>query len=49
MDHHSSPTLDLEITEIESRERAGGSCTSSTTSAHCTCACFNTTIRPDLS
>jgi hypothetical protein len=31
--------LDLEIEEIESRERAGGSCTSSTTSRLCTCLC----------
>jgi hypothetical protein len=33
-------TLDLEIEEIESREKAGGHCTSSTTSRHCTCRCF---------
>jgi hypothetical protein len=32
--------LDLEIEEIESREKAGGHCTSSTTSRHCTCRCF---------
>jgi hypothetical protein len=36
--------LDLEIEEIESREKAGGNCTSSTTSRHCTCACISTTI-----
>ena len=36
-------TLDLEIEEIEKREKAGGSCTSSTTSRHCTCACIYTT------
>jgi len=36
-------TLDLEVEEIESRERAFGNCTSSTTSSHCTCACFITT------
>ena len=39
-------TLDLEIEEIEKREKAGGTCTSSTTSRHCTCACIlPTTIR----
>jgi len=48
MECQTSPTLDLEITEIERRERAGGSCSSSTTSPHCTCACFNTTIQPDI-
>jgi hypothetical protein len=32
-------SLDLEIEEIESREKAGGNCTSSTTSRHCTCRC----------
>ncbi len=36
-------SLDLEIEEIESREKAGGSCTSSTTSRRCTCLCFITT------
>ena len=37
--------LNLEVEEIESRERAGGSCTSSTTSRHCTCLCrYTTTI-----
>lgn len=40
-------TLDLEIMEIERREKAGGSCTSSSTSDHCTCACFITTVQPD--
>jgi len=35
--------LDLEVEEIESRERSTGSCTSSTTSRRCTCACFITT------
>ena len=40
--------LDLEIDEIESREKAGGSCTSSTTSSHCTCMCiFTTTLAKD--
>ena len=40
--------LDLEIDEIESREKAGGSCTSSTTSRHCTCMCiFTTTLAKD--
>jgi hypothetical protein len=42
-------SLDLEIEEIESREKAGGTCTSSTTSRHCTCACFfPTTLATDL-
>lgn len=45
----SSPELDLEITEIERREKAGGSCTSSSTSNHCTCACFITTLAENLS
>jgi hypothetical protein len=36
--------LDLEITEIERREKAGGFCTSSTTSSHCTCMCINTGV-----
>ena len=40
-------SLDLEIEEIERREKAGGSCTSSSTSRHCTCAC-KTTLSPDL-
>jgi len=35
--------LDLEVEEIESRERAFGTCTSSTTNRRCTCACFITT------
>jgi hypothetical protein len=48
MESQVSPTLDLEVTEIERREKAGGSCTSSSTSRHCTCACFNTTISPDI-
>jgi hypothetical protein len=48
MECQSSPTLDLEIMEIERREKAGGSCTSSSTSPHCTCACFSTTVQPDL-
>jgi hypothetical protein len=39
------PVLSLEVEEIESRERGSGSCTSSTTSRHCTCACFITTSR----
>lgn len=48
MQKQSLPTLDLEITEIERREKAGGRCTSSSTSNHCTCACFVTTVQPDL-
>ena len=39
------PVLTLEVEEIESRERGAGSCTSSTTSRHCTCLCFITTSR----
>jgi len=35
--------LHLEVEEIEKREKAGGSCTSSTTSNHCTCMCIYTT------
>ena len=31
--------LNLEIDELESRERGGGSCTSSSTHSYCTCAC----------
>jgi len=37
-------TMDLEIEEIERREKAGGFCTSSTTSRHCTCMCINTGV-----
>jgi hypothetical protein len=37
--------LNLEVEEIESRERSGGCFTSSTTSRLCTCACFITTSR----
>jgi len=44
MDDRVKLSLDLEIEEIESREKAGGTCTSSTTSRHCTCMCvFPTT------
>jgi hypothetical protein len=39
------PALNLEVDEIESRERAGGCSTSSSTSRLCTCPCFNTTSR----
>ena len=35
--------LDLEVEEIETRERAGGCFTSSSTSRLCTCACRDTT------
>ena len=31
--------LNLEVEEIETRERSGGCLTSSSTSRHCTCAC----------
>jgi hypothetical protein len=37
------PALTLEVEEIESRERAGGCVTSSSTSRMCTCACRETT------
>ena len=37
--------LNLEVEEIESRERLGGCYTSSSTSRLCTCPCFNTTSR----
>jgi len=40
-----SVVLDLEVEEIETRERAGGCFTSSSTSRLCTCACkYTTTI-----
>jgi hypothetical protein len=32
-------SLDLEVEEIEAREKVGGNCTSSTTSNRCTCLC----------
>jgi len=35
--------LDLEVEEIETRERTGGCTTSSSTSRLCTCACRYTT------
>ena len=45
MKDQAQTTLSLEVEEIESRERAAGSCTSSTTSRHCTCLCrYTTTI-----
>jgi hypothetical protein len=34
------PVLNLEVEEIEHRERGGGSCTSSTASRWCTCRCL---------
>jgi hypothetical protein len=37
--------LNLEVEEIETRERRGGCFTSSSTSRLCTCACFITTSR----
>ena len=40
MENLKPATLDLEIVEIERREKAGGICTSSTTSRHCTCMCI---------
>ena len=39
------PMLNLEVEEIERRERGGGSCTSSSTSRLCTCKCIFTTSR----
>lgn len=39
------PVLNLEVEEIESRERAGGCSTSSSTSRMCTCPCYLTTSR----
>jgi hypothetical protein len=35
--------LNLEVEEIETRERGGGCFTSSSTSRMCTCACKDTT------
>ena len=43
MNENKRVVLDLEIDEIETREKASGSCTSSTTSRHCTCMCIFTT------
>ena len=41
-------SLNLEVEEIEKREKAGGNCSSSTTSNHCTCMCIpHTTISCD--
>jgi hypothetical protein len=37
--------LNLEVEEIETRERSGGCLTSSSTSRMCTCACHITTSR----
>ena len=37
------PILNLEVEEIETRERGGGCFTSSSTSLMCTCACKETT------
>jgi len=41
-------SLDLEVEEIETRERTGGTCTSSTTSRHCTCACIYPTTHTEV-
>lgn len=38
------PILNLEVEEIETRERGGGCFTSSTTSRLCTCPCRQTTV-----
>jgi len=41
--------LDLEVEEIETRERTGGCFTSSSTSRLCTCACrYTTTIAAEV-
>ena len=37
-------SLNLEVEELETRERAGGCFTSSSTSRLCTCACKDTTV-----
>lgn len=43
-------SLDLEIEEIETREKSGGYCSSSTTSNRCTCLCIpRTTLISDPS
>ena len=48
MEEKAPLSLDLEVEEIEKREKAGGSCTSSTTSHHCTCMCIGpTTLSSD--
>jgi hypothetical protein len=39
-----APILDLEVEEIEKRERGGGCLTSSSTSRLCTCPCKETTV-----
>lgn len=39
------PVLNLEVDEIETRERGGGCSTSSSTSRLCTCPCYLTTSR----
>ena len=48
MNDHQPLSLDLEIVEIERREKAGGFCTSSTTSSHCTCMCISTTMADEV-
>ena len=42
------PVLNLEVEEIETRERIGGCNTSSSTSRLCTCACRYTTTTSAL-
>lgn len=45
MNERAPMVLDLEVEEIERRERSGGCLTSSSTSRLCTCACrYTTTI-----
>jgi hypothetical protein len=41
-------SLNLVVEEIETRERAGGCLTSSSTSRMCTCPCINTTSRGEV-
>jgi len=44
-----SAILELEVEEIETRERSGGCLTSSSTSRLCTCACkYTTTIAAEV-
>ena len=43
MEEKAPLSLDLEVEEIEKREKAAGNCTSSTTSRHCTCMCVGPT------
>jgi hypothetical protein len=44
MNEGSRLVLNLEVEEIERRERSGGCLTSSSTSRLCTCPCKETTV-----